>query len=470
MFAPRIAFVDLETTGSAPPNARITEVGIVLVETGPAGERVTEWSSLVKPGCPIPANIQRLTGITNRMVCQAPSFAELAPALAEQLADVVFVAHNARFDYGFLRAEFARVGIDFSAPTLCTVQLSRHLYPAYGSHSLDAIIDRFGLAVADRHRALGDARLTLAFVRKLYQRLAPAVIEAATARLLKRPSTPSPLPAGAIDELPPAPGVYLFYGAGEALLYIGKSLDLRQRVAAHFSSGHSHAREQALAAAVHRIEWETTAGEFGALLREAQLIQTRRPAHNLTLRASPIAHAIVLDESGRARFVPLSELGPALLHEHHGPFASRSVARSMLVKLAHEHTLCLRTLGLEKRSKADAADTPCLARPLRHCRGACEGLESPADHTARVRAAMAAWRIARWPHPGAIALVERDPMRCTEDWHVFDHWAHLGSVKSLAAAADLAASAPRVFDADAYRLARLALSDKPAWALELVAL
>ncbi|MFN7887213.1 MAG: PolC-type DNA polymerase III, partial [Betaproteobacteria bacterium] len=159
LFAPRLAFVDVETTGTSPSRERVTEVGVVLVEADGAERRVAEWSSLVNPGVPIPPEIQWLTGITNEMVRAAPRFADIAADLAARLHEAVFVAHNARFDYGFLRAEFARVGIDFRARTLCTVRLSRALYPERGPHSLDAIVARLGLDAAGRHRALGDARM-----------------------------------------------------------------------------------------------------------------------------------------------------------------------------------------------------------------------------------------------------------------------------------------------------------------------
>ena len=470
MFAPRVAFVDLETTGASPARARVTEVGIVLVETGPEGERISEWASLVNPGCAIPADIQWLTGISNEMVRDAPPFERLAPEIAERLAGAVFVAHNARFDYGFLRAEFARAGIAFTARTLCTVRLSRHLQPDRGSHSLDALIERWGLPVADRHRALGDARITLRFVQRLYERLPRGEVEMAVSALLKHPSTPAHLPAGALDELPRAPGVYLMFGLNEHPIYIGKSVDLRTRVAAHFAEDHRHPREQQLAQEVRRIDWEETAGEFGALLREAELIKTRLPIHNLRLRRKLAPVALDLDAQGAARFLPVHELEATALPGHYGPWASRPAARGALVARAREHGLCLLALGLERRRKGEPQDRPCFARQLMRCSGACVGAITRAEHASQVRAALADLEIPPWPQPGAIALVEHDTARTREDWHVFDLWCHLGSVRSPAAAAELAQSAPRHFDADVQRLLAAALGPEPPWNLEAVAL
>ena len=281
MFAPSIAFVDLETTGTIASDDRITEVGIVRVD---AGMHVSEWSSLVNPGCSIPPAIQALTGITNAMVATAPTFAQIADAIATQIAGCIFVAHNARFDYGFLKHEFGRLRRSFSAKVLCTVKLSRRLYPQAGRHNLDTIIERHGLRPEDRHRALGDARVLWQFVQTLYRAKPADEIDGVIARILKTPSLPPQLPVDALAQLPEAPGVYCFYGLNPLPLYVGKSINLRERVAAHFSSDYRSANDARLSAEITRIEVEETAGELGALLRESQLIKTLLPAYNQRLR------------------------------------------------------------------------------------------------------------------------------------------------------------------------------------------
>lgn len=202
-FAPKIAFVDVETTGTSPERARVTEVGVVLVSQPPRGgdhaPTVEHWESLVDPGVPVPPGISLLTGITDRMLDGAPRFADIAHPLLERLDGAVFVAHQASFDYGFIRRELGRAGVEFHAPTLCTVRLSRLLFPERSPHSLDAIIARFGLAVTDRHRALGDARVLWEFVRTLYRRLPTATVDDAVHSLIRRPRQPAPLPR----DLPP---------------------------------------------------------------------------------------------------------------------------------------------------------------------------------------------------------------------------------------------------------------------------
>ena len=166
MLASSVAFVDLETTGTTASADRVTEVGVVRVDDGMC---VSEWSTLVNPQCSIPAAIQALTGIDNAMVANAPTFAQIADGLAERLRGCLFVAHNARFDYGFLKHEFGRLGHAFTAKVLCTVKLSRRLFTDFARHNLDSLIERHRLPSLDRHRALGDARILWAFVQALYR-------------------------------------------------------------------------------------------------------------------------------------------------------------------------------------------------------------------------------------------------------------------------------------------------------------
>jgi DNA polymerase-3 subunit epsilon len=184
-----LAIVDLETTGAHPARDRVTEIAVVEVRDG---DVVCEWSTLVNPGTRIPPAIQALTGITNAMVADAPAFEDLAPDLFERLAGRVFVAHNARFDYGFLRHAFERAGLRFQARMLCTVKLSRRLYPGHRHHNLDSLIDRHGLRCPARHRALGDARAVWQFLRVAAEERGAAQLQSVARQLAQLPR-----PAGA---------------------------------------------------------------------------------------------------------------------------------------------------------------------------------------------------------------------------------------------------------------------------------
>jgi len=270
-----LAIVDLETTGSDPARDRVTEIALLEVE---GFEIASRWSTLVNPGTGIAPEIQALTGITRDMVARAPRFAELAAELHERLAGRVFVAHNARFDYGFLRREFDRAGIRFHARTLCTVKLSRRLYRAHARHDLDSLIERHGIDCRARHRALGDADAVWQFLRIAAREHGEEVVGVAARQAARQPTLPPQLERPAIDEIPEAPGVYLFYDEGGVPLYIGKGRAMRSRVLQHFVS------PAPWLAGVRRIEWRRTVGELGALLREARLVKELDPLHNRRLR------------------------------------------------------------------------------------------------------------------------------------------------------------------------------------------
>ena len=442
---PAFAFVDLETTGTSARDDRITEIGIVRVDDDGASLRVTEWSSLVDPEVPIPPAIQALTGITDAMVARAPSFSTLAADVRSLLEGCVFVAHNARFDYGFLKHAFARLERAFSARVLCTVRLSRRLFPEAEAHGLDALIARHAIPVSERHRALGDARAIWWFVERLYRDEASERVDAAIRRILRVPSLPPQLSPDAIDVLPEAPGVYLFYGDNPLPLYVGKSVNLRERVAAHFSQDWRSETDLRLSREIRRIEHQRTAGELGALLREATLVKALLPAHNRALRRK--------EEAGIARwrgaaptFVPAPGVGRGELADAYGPFASRASFRAALRALCAEHRLCARRLGVERGTHG-----PCFARQLKRCNGVCIGEESTGDHDARAAAAFAPLAIPAWPLPGFGCVREA----CDEqvDVHVFRDWCFLGTARNDADLVELVQCPPRAsFDLDVTRL------------------
>jgi DNA polymerase III subunit epsilon len=445
MFAPAIVFVDLETTGTTAAEDRVTEVGIVRVD---AELGVQEWSSLVDPECSIPPAIQALTGITNAMIAGAPTFAQIADEVAARIEGCVFVAHNARFDFGFLKHEFARLKRPFTAKVLCTVKLSRRLYPDAARHNLDSIIERHGLGAEARHRALGDARILWQFVQAVYRDKSVDEIDAVIARMLKTPSLPPQLPADALAQIPEAPGVYRFYGLNPLPLYIGKSINLRERVAAHFSSDYRSANDLRLSAEITRIEFEETAGELGALLRESQLIKTLLPAYNQRLRRRSEMVALALAEEPQApEYVPSTAIDPGALQGFYGPFGSRASARATLRAIAADSQLCWTALGLERRTGA------CFARQVRRCAGVCVGAESREGHAARVREALAPYAMHTWPYPGMVAVRESNITGERTDVHVFRDWCWLGTVGDDAALAAIIDAPPRAqLDLDIYRL------------------
>jgi DNA polymerase-3 subunit epsilon len=443
--------VDLETTGGSAAWHRIIEIGTVEIDRDGS---VREWSTLVNPETRIPPQIEAFTGISNAMVAAAPRFEEVYRELLERLANRVFVAHNARFDYGFIRTALARLDVRFAAKVLCTVKLSRRLYPEQPRHNLDAVIARHGLGCDARHRALGDARVLRDLLAVLRREVVPERLAAVVDALLQETPLPPQLPAGLADDLPESPGVYRFYGQDGALLYVGKSRNVRNRVLAHFAAAHRSAGEQRLARQVHRVEWTETAGELGALLIEARAVKTESPLHNRRLRAAGGAWTLRLTGVGGAPdavdIVELDALDAAAQAEVYGLYRDRRAAARALEEIVRAHQLCARVLGLERGGGTDGAPGSCFAYQLKRCRGACVGAEPPALHNARLRLALAAARLKPWPYRGRILVAERD-WRGEQDLHVLERWRYLGTVREADDADGLDADAVP-FDPDVYKI------------------
>lgn len=458
-----LVFVDLETTGANPAIDRIIEVGIVKVS---AGQLEYEWSTLVDPGESIPPIIQGFTGITNDMVRGAPSFADIADEVFARIEGSLFIAHNARFDYGFLKNEFKRLERAFQPRVLCTVKLSRALYPEHHRHGLDALIGRHNLACDARHRALGDARVLWDFVQLVHAEKPPEAIRAALKKAMKSPSLPSGLEATAVDAVPEAPGVYLFYGENALPLYIGKGINMRARVQSHFAADHGSGRAMRIAQETRRIEWVETAGELGALLLEARLIKEKSPIHNRQLRKNDELCAFRLVEDGDVALerVPLAGVPASELGELYGQFKSKREAHNTLRELAAEHGLCLKRLGLEQ------GKGPCFNHQIKRCKGWCVGKESAEKHDLRLKAALAVLKLRAWPFPGRIAIRERLEAGERCEWHLFEHWCHLGTAKSEAELHEAAqARHDAAFDFDTYRILRREL-DKRAGSADILKL
>ena len=451
----KLVFIDLETTGANPVVDRITEIGLIEVD---AEGKSSHWSSLINPQTSIPAFIQSLTGISNSMVEQAPLFSDVAEELFDRLQGAIFIAHNARFDYGFLRNAFSAAGYQLRSEVLCTVKLSRTLFPAERKHNLDALISRHALVADGRHRALADADLIWQFWQQIKIKIPPSIFEAALRTLLQRPNLPTHLASDALDGLPDTPGVYLFYGENNLPLYVGKSVHLRQRVLSHFNSDHKLYKDMRLSQQLHRIEWRQTAGEVGALLLEAQLIKDLQPIHNRMLRRQRGLCAWRLQQGTAPVLSFASEQDFGRGEALYGLFSSKRKAEETLRRLAEEHQLCLIMLGLEKRSHADK---PCFAAQLDRCKGACIGNESHARHTARLESALIGLQVKTWPYAGAVGLIENADDGCSEV-HVVNNWCYLGTAKSEDTLWTMMEQAPKrpAFDIDTYKILNKAFSQR----------
>ncbi len=385
----RYAIIDIETTGLKAPRDKITEIAIVLHD----GARVLdEWSTLINPEVPLPYRITELTGITNEMVAQAPRFYEVARQIVERTEGAIFVAHNVRFDYTFVREEFRRLGYTYSRRQLCTVRLARQAFPGLPSYSLDSLIRHLGLPVADRHRALGDARATALLFERILERQAGAAAAKKFIHLgLRESKLPPGLTLRQIESLPEACGVYYFHDSLGEVVYVGKSKNIRKRVVEHFA--HMGSKGGRMQRHVRDISYELTGSELVALLLESDEIKRLRPRLNRTQRVRHFPWAVVRwrDAQGYLH-LDVEKLSSQPYREARADFCILSEypkvyrARQRLKKAMKDFELCARLVHLEQGAGS------CFEYQLRRCRGACIGAEKPEAYNARVRQAEAQLR------------------------------------------------------------------------------
>lgn len=422
MLPQKIAFVDIETTGLSASFNRIIEIGIIRVENN---EIVQTYHSLINPETHIAPEIEKITGITSADLEHAPTFRSIKEDVLEALIDTTFVAHNVRFDYGFLRHEFKRENISFSAKQFCTVKLSRFLYPTARRHNLDAIIERFNIECANRHRALDDAKVLFEFYQKIQQTFPTEKIVDAINRCSKKPTLPLKLDPAYLENLPENSGVYIFYDGQNMPLYVGKSINIKDRVLSHFASDIHSTTEMNISQQVERIDTIETAGELGALVLESQLIKKLLPVYNKKSRVKRelVALKIRANSDGYNEYFlePISVIKPSDLETFVGFFKSRKQAKTFLAELAKEYSLCEKLLGLEKTKGA------CFAYRLGRCKGACLGKEKNIIYNMRCISAFATTKIVPWPFPGPIIITE-EKHDGQQEYFIVDNWCMIGSI------------------------------------------
>lgn len=460
---PSVTFLDLETTGATPLRDRITEIALVRFDDGVETRR---WQTLVNPQQPIPPFIQSLTGINDEMVADAPLFSEVADQLLALLEGSVLAAHNVRFDHGFLKSEFKRIGVNFRPKVLCTVKLSRLLYPQHYSHGIDAIVERHQITGLARHRAMGDVEAILIMLNDARRDLGEAVVQAAAQKLMAAPALPPHIDASLVGELPEAPGVYQFYGENDLPLYIGKAINLRARVLSHFSADAS-AKEKRMTQEMKRFEWIPTAGELSALLLESRLIKAHLPTYNRSLRLEQsfcswqlaVGHA----SQPLLTLVHEDEIDPSQLTQLFGTFKTKRQAVETLRKIAEMSHLCAKTIGLEPRGSG-----ACSAYPLNRCKGVCCGKESVEMHALRVQQALMAHQLKIWPYRGKIGIEEYNLENDLRQIHVFEHWVYLGVATDDASLQALREQKTALnFELETYKLLLKMLPQKKTRVLDL---
>jgi DNA polymerase III subunit epsilon len=439
---PPLAFVDIETTGGNAARDRITEVAVITLQDG----QLFEWSRLINPGVFIPKNIQILTGIDHNLIENEPAFSEVAREIYEQLEGKIFIAHNARFDYGFLKASFKRCDLDFRAKVLCTVKLSRLLFPEQPRHNLDTIIAAHQLTVSSRHRALGDAQVLEQFWKVCLSQFGVSRLQESVKALTAHPSLPPKIDQKLIDSIPDSPGVYLFYAENRVPIYIGKSNTLKTRVLGHFSSALSVRKEMKLSMQVADIDWIETAGEIGALLLESRLIKEKLPSLNIKLRRSKDLCAWrFMPNDGNVitpQLVRHDDLQPGIQEHLYGLFYSRNEAMKTLQSIAKKNELCEGLLGLEKLVPGKS----CFGFQVKQCRGACVGVESLESYHLRLMIALKKFKVSVWPFKTPIGIREGNEL------HLIDHWCYLGTAINEDEVFELLSAGKPEFDLDIYKI------------------
>ncbi len=412
----QLAFVDIETSGSSIRYDRVIEIGIVKVK---GNECIDTFQSLINPQTYVSPFIEQMTGINTKELEDAPVFEHIAQKIYDFCQDSIFVAHNVRFDLGFLKNEFRRYGINFSPKHFCSVRLSRSLFPQYRRHNLDTIIERFAIACPHRHRALDDAKVIWEFFQKVQKTIPQKILTKHIDKLLKKPSLPTHLPPSILDTLPESPGVYIFYGDNNIPLYIGKSVNVKDRIMNHFSSDYTSSKQMNMCQQIKNIETIPTAGELGALLTESSLIKKLQPVFNRQLRVSRHMYVLkqYMDNEGfyRINLQEAESIEPRQLPDVVGMFRGKRQVKEYLRNLVKEYELCETLLGLEKKA-------PCFAHKLHVCHGACCGKEQPVRYNMRFIQAFSKTKIKSWPFRGSIAIHEQDEFTEKEDRFIINNW------------------------------------------------
>lgn len=446
-----LAIIDIETTGGNIKTDRIIEVGILLIDDNTVTKT---WSTLINPGRWLDPAITMLTGIHSDQLETAPPFEAIADELLSHLRDRTFVAHFARFDYSFIKQEFARVGIQFAPDQLCSVKLSRKLFPQERHHGLDSIIQRFSISCENRHRAFDDAAVIWTFFQHLNNIFPQEHLQKALKEVSKRPALPTYIGAEEINKLPTTPGVYIFYDQRGCPIYVGKSINIKERVLSHFYADLTNSKEQKMKESVRYIESITTAGELEALLKESQLVKELKPVYNRKLRQLSQLCLVQLyspQEYLQCQFVSVSTVtSQHLADETIAVFRSKREAEKKLKQLAEQYSLCWKLLGLEKTKYA------CFHYQLGYCHGACKKKEQPAVYNARMQLAFSQLRLQNWPFQGPIAISEYNEVTQQQAVHVFDQWCYVESHQDTESLATFVYQSRRTlsFDLDNYHILR----------------
>lgn len=372
------AIVDIETTGSYAAANGITEISIHVFD----GDKVVEkFETLINPQQPIPRYIQAMTGITDSMVADAPLFDDVASRIFDILQDKIFVAHNVNFDYSFIKSHLAGAGFSYNSKKLCTVRLSRKIFPGLPSYSLGNLSHALGIQITDRHRAGGDTEATVKIFRLLLENDREDFIQKSLLRTSKEQVLPPNVPKEHFEQLPYTPGVYYFHNEKGKIIYVGKANNIRYRVNSHFSNNSESRQKQNFMKHTYAISFQPCATELMACILESTEIKKLWPVFNYSQKRWEDVYGIFSfeDQNGFMRLAiekNRKRLNP--VYNFHYLVDGHAILR----KVMREFNLCPKLCFMQ------ADNIPCEGIAEKYCHGACENKENMTIYNQRVAAAI----------------------------------------------------------------------------------
>ena len=366
------AILDIETTGGQFNEEGITEIAIYKYD---GHEIVDQFISLINPEIPIQPFVVKLTGINNAMLRSAPKFFEVAKRIIEITQDCIIVAHNSSFDFRILRTEFRRLGYNFEAKTLCTVELAKVLIPDQPSYSLGKLVRTLGIPMADRHRASGDALATVKLFKMLLDKDLEKVIlkEHIKTEVIKGIA---PKLLDIIESLPSKTGTYYIHNEKGDLIYIGKSRNIKKRINQHFTG--TTVKCKKIQTEVFTVTYNETGSELIALLKESEEIKINKPILNRAQRKSIFQWALYqeFDNNG---YLNLKLQKADGRKKEITSFSTLQEGKNALFRISADYHLCQKLTGLYE-TKAE-----CFQYKIKECDGACTGKISAVVYNSRVQ-------------------------------------------------------------------------------------
>jgi len=372
------AVVDIETTGGHASANGITEVAINIHDGNQIVERYT---TLINPKRDIPVYITALTGIDDEMLKDAPIFEDVALQIYQLLHNKIFVAHNVNFDYSFLKHHLANAGYDLQCRKLCTVRLSRKVFPGKVSYSLGKLCNALQIPINNRHRASGDADATSILFNLLLEHDSEGIIAEMLKKTSKEQVLPPNLDKAAIMKLPNQPGVYYFKDNKGKIVYVGKAKDLKKRVTSHFTGNQPNRQRQDFLRTIHHVDYVTCGTELMALILEANEIKRLWPENNRAMKRYEHKYDLYIfeDQNGYMR---LAIDKHKKNNKAFQSFNNLLEGYNYLNMLVEKYQLCAKLCYLQKTA------SKCIAHENGQCFGACSGIETVAVYNKRLNAAL----------------------------------------------------------------------------------